>query len=330
MKGLRKISLPAMIAAMVIALLAAWRLSDVLALPAANLGRWAAYAVTFALAGLACAYAFHTSDRRLKSISYMLGFVLACFIVIGYPMNTLRALPETLSGGLGLAGSIAVFTVVLGSAAFALYRGALWLTRPKAPPMLADGREKRESLLSRLTGNGFFAFAVILAAAANLFISGIITSADLTQFFPDYESITESLTSGPLYLQILAVAIVAPVLEEFLMRGLVLNRLRRLMPTFAAVLLQGMLFGVIHMNILQGSYAALIGFLLGYLYVRYESLLPCFALHITLNAISVLVPSDFGADWSPILTIVLSFLVLALTVAAMEIIRWRGKKKGIA
>lgn len=175
-----------------------------------------------------------------------------------------------------------------------------------------------------------FAFAVILAAAANLFISGIITSADLTQFFPDYESITESLTSGPLYLQILAVAIVAPVLEEFLMRGLVLNRLRRLMPTFAAVLLQGMLFGVIHMNILQGSYAALIGFLLGYIYVRYESLLPCFALHITLNAISVLVPSDFGADWSPILTIVLSFLVLALTVAAMEIIRWRGKKKGIA
>ena len=162
MKGLRKISLPAMIAAMVIALRAAWRLSDVLTLPAANLGRWAAYAVTFALAGLACAYAFHASDRRLKSISYMLGFALACFIVIGYPMNTLRALPETLSGGLGLAGSIAVFTVVLGSAAFTLYRGALWLTRPKAPPMLADGREKRESLLSRLTGNGFFAFAVIL------------------------------------------------------------------------------------------------------------------------------------------------------------------------
>lgn len=162
MKILRKIALPATVASIGMALLAAWRISDVVALPAATLGRWVVFAVTFALAGLACAYAFHTSDRRLKGISYPLGFVLACFTVIGYPMNTLRALPDTLSGGLWMGVSIAVYTVVWGSVAFALYRGALRLTRPRANSQPAEGRTNRESFLSRLTGNGFFAFAVIL------------------------------------------------------------------------------------------------------------------------------------------------------------------------
>ena len=162
MKNLRKLPLPALIASIVVALLAAWRLSDVLTLPASPLGRWIVIAVTFALAGFVCAYAFATGDRRLKRIAYPLGFVLACFTVIGYPMNTLRALPDTLSGNLWMGLAIAVYTVVWGSVAFALYRAALSWVRPRAAAQPAPGQVSRESLLSCLTGNGFFAFALIL------------------------------------------------------------------------------------------------------------------------------------------------------------------------
>lgn len=58
--------------------------------------------------------------------------------------------------------------------------------------------------------------------------------------------------------------IIAPVCEELIFRGITLGYAKKAMNTAWAVCLQGVLFGIFHMNMIQGIYAAFLGLLLGY------------------------------------------------------------------
>lgn len=153
--------------------------------------------------------------------------------------------------------------------------------------------------------------AILLGVFANFLISAILSGFRLEQYFPVYTDLIESITMAPLWMQLITVGIVAPIAEEYLMRALVLSRLRRFMPVWAAILIQAILFGVIHMNVLQGIYAAVLGILLGYLYVKYNSLATCIVMHIVINSMSTLLPSEFGADWNPAVLGIVSALVVA-------------------
>ena len=152
-----------------------------------------------------------------------------------------------------------------------------------------------------------------LAVSANFAISGVIEGFRLIDYFPDYQRIESMTAGGSLALQIAAVGIVAPVTEELLMRGLVFGRLRGFLSTVPALLVQALLFGLIHMNLLQGAYAAILGLMLGFLLVRYGSLLMCILFHIVLNMLSVVLPAvlpaDFGAGIS-------TWAVLGVSAAA--------------
>ena len=81
-----------------------------------------------------------------------------------------------------------------------------------------------------------------------------------------------------------ATLVLPPLVEETIFRGLILQYLRRGGACFlAANLIQAVLFGVFHMNLVQGIYTALFGFLLGYLAWRYESLFVPMAMHALFN-----------------------------------------------
>ena len=70
---------------------------------------------------------------------------------------------------------------------------------------------------------------------------------------------------------VIATLILPPLVEETIFRGLILGYLRRAGACFVvANLIQAVLFGVYHMNLVQGIYAAALGALLGYLVWRYE------------------------------------------------------------
>ncbi len=59
--------------------------------------------------------------------------------------------------------------------------------------------------------------------------------------------------------------LIAPISEELIFRGVTLGCAKKAMPAAAAVCLQAVLFGIFHMNIIQGIYAAFLGLFLGYL-----------------------------------------------------------------
>jgi membrane protease YdiL (CAAX protease family) len=80
------------------------------------------------------------------------------------------------------------------------------------------------------------------------------------------------------------VCVLAPVLEEMLFRGLILRGFLARYPRWPAILGSALLFGAAHLNLYQFVVCSLGGVLLGWLYERTRSLIPCIALHAAYNA----------------------------------------------
>jgi membrane protease YdiL (CAAX protease family) len=80
---------------------------------------------------------------------------------------------------------------------------------------------------------------------------------------------------------------VGPVFEELLFRGLVFGELRKVATVRLALVIQALIFGLYHINPIQGAYAFLIGLLLGYVYYRSSSIVAPMIVHAAINTSSV-------------------------------------------
>lgn len=112
-----------------------------------------------------------------------------------------------------------------------------------------------------------------------------------------------------------AVCLLAPVLEEMLFRGVLLRAFLRQHARGTAIAASALYFGVAHLNIYQFTLTFLLGLLLGWLYERSRSLLPCIALHGAINTVVYL--SVRAAQEAPAGTAVGESSSLAYWVGAM-------------
>lgn len=91
---------------------------------------------------------------------------------------------------------------------------------------------------------------------------------------------------------VLAVCVLAPLLEEMLFRGIVLRGFLQRYPRGQAIFMSALFFGAAHMNIYQFVVGFVMGTVLAWLYERTRSLIPCIALHAAYNTTTLLL-----ADW---------------------------------
>jgi membrane protease YdiL (CAAX protease family) len=77
--------------------------------------------------------------------------------------------------------------------------------------------------------------------------------------------------------------VVAPAVEEMLFRGVILRSFLLQYRRLPSILGSAALFGIAHLNIYQFLAALVLGTLLGWLYERSRSLIPCIALHACYN-----------------------------------------------
>jgi len=77
--------------------------------------------------------------------------------------------------------------------------------------------------------------------------------------------------------------ILAPIMEELLFRGLILEGLLRTYSPEKAIVFSSIIFGVIHFNPAQILSATLMGIFLGWLYYRSKSLAPSIIVHFANN-----------------------------------------------
>lgn len=87
---------------------------------------------------------------------------------------------------------------------------------------------------------------------------------------------------------IVAVSVIPPLVEEFLFRGVVLGKLRFFGDAFA-LFLSSALFAIMHGNIIQIPFAFIVGLVLAFLTIKTNSLLPAMVVHFIVNFRSVMI-----------------------------------------
>jgi membrane protease YdiL (CAAX protease family) len=90
-------------------------------------------------------------------------------------------------------------------------------------------------------------------------------------------------SDGPMFL--IASVLVAPFIEEILLRGLVFTRLCRAMPAAAAMILASLVFGVMHITLIWIVYALACGIVLTLVFMKYRSLYASMLLHCVFNIV---------------------------------------------
>ncbi|MDO9004172.1 MAG: CPBP family intramembrane metalloprotease [Aquabacterium sp.] len=99
----------------------------------------------------------------------------------------------------------------------------------------------------------------------------------------------------------IATCVIAPVVEEMLFRGILLRSFLDRYPRGLAIGYSALYFGAAHLNIYQFLLAFLLGLLMGWLYERSRSLIPCVALHAAINSTVFLwvAPMETEASLAP-------------------------------
>ena len=80
------------------------------------------------------------------------------------------------------------------------------------------------------------------------------------------------------------------------------------------MLLSGIAFGIVRLNLIQSIYAIPLGMLLAYLAYMYNSIIPAILLHMINNSLSVFFPMIYHGEFSYIICILLCVVFIAFAV----------------
>ena len=145
-----------------------------------------------------------------------------------------------------------------------------------------------------------------IAVSVGILAAAVILEA-VNQHLPDTEGSIieqmEKMMEGPLWVNIITMCIMAPIMEEWLCRGVILRGLlnyepksprtegerSRGMSPALAIIISAIFFAAIHGNVWQGVTAFAIGCLFGYVYYKTGSLKLTILMHCVNNTFAVLI-----------------------------------------
>ena len=245
----------------------------------------------------------------IKLVLIYFGFqILGALLAVIY--GTIHSLIEY--GDISQAQNISLpFVMLLG---FLFMTAYLW----KA------GYISKEKVAWSPVSAGYLVLTIILYGGAVILID-FITS--LMPWLPDImKSTFDVLQSG--WLGILCIAVIGPVLEELLFRGAITKVLLKKYSPVKAIVFSALVFGIFHINPAQVVSATLIGLLIGWVYYKTASLIPCILMHILNNSLSVFLNLRYPdvESTSELFTGNTYYFVLAVALVVFISIFWAMKK----
>ncbi len=154
-------------------------------------------------------------------------------------------------------------------------------------------RSPRQTLLLTVprvwTMPAAFLLAVALHPLVLLLAQGIAATYPLSEdTLRRLADLTQVAQRAEIWQLLLVVALTPAICEELAFRGFILSGLRHLGSPWAAVAISSLLFGVTHGLLQQSLSAVAVGFVIGYVALQTNSLLPGAIFHFTHNALSLL------------------------------------------
>lgn len=139
----------------------------------------------------------------------------------------------------------------------------------------------------RLSMRGFNPM-LILWGFVLVLITGIVIEPVLNLFPESFLDLLNQMGANGGW-SVLMLAILAPVMEEVLFRGILLESVREKYSSGRAIVVSALMFGVIHVIPQQVVNAFVIGLILGFIYVRTDSLWPVIIIHALNNAMAYVI-----------------------------------------
>jgi len=174
------------------------------------------------------------------------------------------------------------------------------------------------------TVNGKIILAMVcLGLSLQLLISMCLNAVypilpqDLTQ---QYSELINQLIGGNIWLSLVVTVFLAPLAEEFLFRGVTMKKAQKIMPFMAANLLQALLFGIYHLNWIQGVYAFVLGLILGFTAEYFHSVWASIILHAFVNGsaeVLSLLPESLTETYAGVALIAAVGIVLLFVAAKL-------------
>ena len=176
-------------------------------------------------------------------------------------------------------------------------------------------------------GQGAFQIVLtcIATGAFGVALNNFIAMTPLVEVSVGFQNANANFFGGGFWLQVLASCVVVPIAEELLFRGIILKRTSMMAGEHIGILCSAVLFGVIHMNLVQFIYATIIGAFLAVIVVKTKKLYLAMIGHGAANLIAVLrvetgiLEFSYEADMAGILF----SLIMVLLGAVAAGILWR-------
>ena len=188
-------------------------------------------------------------------------------------------------------------------------------------------------------GLGIICFAINVAVST--LFNGILV-------FTGYEFKTgggvTDYSTGNFFLQLLLVAVLPALCEEFLHRGILLQGIKHI-GFKKAILISSLLFALIHFNVQQVFYAFVIGLVLGFVAVVSKNIYPAIIIHFMNNGIATYLEfashrgwvfgdlldslSNFLKSNTPFMVFTVVIIVMLVIVALLCLFIWLLYKQSI-
>ena len=164
-------------------------------------------------------------------------------------------------------------------------------------------------------------FMILLMICIGTFIISNFTVNLLSNMFPkmieQYSKFADVLSFDNLPLAVLVIAVLPAIFEELLFRGIIFTSFNKRYNPVVAILVSALIFGIYHMNWIQGINAFIMGLMLAYSYYKSKSLFVPIIFHFINNFISTLMSFyenlnfEIPNSYSIVLLICAIFLIIS-------------------
>ncbi len=222
---------------------------------------------------------------EIKRVGKAAGLIIIAYVLIQNFISILIYLSpigEIYEKDPAMQSVVAIFLSVLGLL-LPFAAGGYFLNKGKSTPMVDFRKPVSIPLMLSATALGFF---ICLAGnyATSVFVD-LMSSAGITLSAPEYSPPSDF---GGRLIYTLSIAVVPALVEEFAVRGVILQPLRKYGDKFA-ILASALVFAVMHGNLIQAPFALIAGIGIGYAVCITNSIWTGILIHFCNNLYSVII-----------------------------------------